>query len=175
MLFITSASQLACSKCHHHTWCHSAATCSSCSRLFGCTGTCNVCLNMDTCVCTACFIQGLCKTSNGCVQGIIDAHVHLLEGGYALQQVDLTDIRSPAEFTKRLQQACGGAYHCNAPSCSPTCELPMVLMYQLAHDAIANATAPSVMHTEAALAKGSASNAGRTAVSTSSSKADRAR
>ena len=41
------------------------------------------------------------------MQGIIDAHVHLLEGGFSLQQCDLTDVRTHAEFTQRVQQACG--------------------------------------------------------------------
>ncbi|WP_129776996.1 amidohydrolase [Peristeroidobacter soli] len=39
------------------------------------------------------------------VPGFIDNHVHFINGGLALAQVDLRDAATPAEFTKRIAQA----------------------------------------------------------------------
>jgi predicted amidohydrolase YtcJ len=37
--------------------------------------------------------------------GFIDCHVHFLTGGFALQQVDLRDAATPAEFSRRIAAA----------------------------------------------------------------------
>jgi len=39
------------------------------------------------------------------VPGFIDNHVHFISGGLALDQVDLRDATTPAEFTRRIAQA----------------------------------------------------------------------
>lgn len=39
------------------------------------------------------------------VPGFIDNHVHFINGGLALAQVDLRDAKTPAEFSKRIAQA----------------------------------------------------------------------
>jgi len=39
------------------------------------------------------------------VPGFIDNHVHFISGGIALQQVDLRDARTPAEFSSRIAAA----------------------------------------------------------------------
>jgi predicted amidohydrolase YtcJ len=39
------------------------------------------------------------------VPGFIDNHVHFISGGIALQQADLRDARTPAEFTRRIAAA----------------------------------------------------------------------
>lgn len=41
------------------------------------------------------------------VPGFIDNHVHFVSGGLALDQVDLRDSATPAEFTRRIAQAAG--------------------------------------------------------------------
>ncbi len=42
------------------------------------------------------------------VQGLIDAHVHMLIGGSSLQQIDLRGIASKADFVAAVQDAAGG-------------------------------------------------------------------
>ena len=42
------------------------------------------------------------------VQGLIDAHVHMLIGGSSLQQIDLRGIASKADFVAAVQNAAGG-------------------------------------------------------------------
>ena len=42
------------------------------------------------------------------VQGLIDAHVHMLIGGSSLQQIDLRGIASKADFMAAVQNAAGG-------------------------------------------------------------------
>jgi predicted amidohydrolase YtcJ len=41
------------------------------------------------------------------VPGFIDNHVHFVSGGLALDQVDLRDAATPAEFTRRIAEAAG--------------------------------------------------------------------
>ena len=42
------------------------------------------------------------------VQGLIDAHVHMLIGGSSLQQIDLRGIASKADFVAAVQNVAGG-------------------------------------------------------------------
>ncbi len=42
------------------------------------------------------------------VQGLIDAHVHMLIGGSSLQQIDLRGIASKAAFVAAVKDAAGG-------------------------------------------------------------------
>jgi len=42
------------------------------------------------------------------VQGLIDAHVHMLIGGASLHQIDLRGIASKADFVAAVQDAAGG-------------------------------------------------------------------
>lgn len=42
------------------------------------------------------------------VQGLIDAHVHMLIGGSSLHQIDLRGIASKADFVAAIQDAAGG-------------------------------------------------------------------
>ena len=41
------------------------------------------------------------------VQGLIDAHVHLIEGGLRLLRLDLTHVQSKATFVHLVTAACG--------------------------------------------------------------------
>jgi len=43
------------------------------------------------------------------VPGFIDNHVHFVSGGVGLDQVDLRDAKTPAEFTRRIAQAAAGS------------------------------------------------------------------
>ena len=61
-------------------------------------------------------------------QGIIDAHLHLIEGGLSLLNLRLYGTRSREQFEKQVQQACG-----EAPP--PTCKPPLGFI-ELTHDII---------------------------------------
>ena len=53
-------------------------------------------------------VQAICSASQGpYLQGLIDAHVHMLFGGLTLQQIDLRYVTSKAEFISEVQKAAG--------------------------------------------------------------------
>ena len=41
------------------------------------------------------------------LQGLVDAHVHILFGGCSLQQIDLRYVTSKADFILEVQKAAG--------------------------------------------------------------------
>ena len=72
-----------------------------------CCCTCEVLLKAACDACGAC--ESLLRQHvMHLVQGLIDAHVHMLIGGSSLHQIDLRGIASKADFVAAIQDAAGG-------------------------------------------------------------------
>ena len=51
------------------------------------------------------------------VQGLADPHVHLIQGGLSLSQLELADIGSKEEFVHAVARVCGVPGLCNPVLC----------------------------------------------------------